>query len=52
LLGEKDSPADVRNKIYNFLLKYKVKYDVKEHNQYIKWRDEEDAKNKTRVGTN
>lgn len=36
LMGEKDSPADMPNKIYDFLLKYKIRYDVKEHREYIK----------------
>lgn len=26
LLGEKDSPADARNKVFEYLLKYKIKY--------------------------
>lgn len=36
LLGEKDSPADASNKIYQFLFKHRVKYDENEHNQYLK----------------
>jgi len=36
LLGEKDSPGDVSNKIFNYLLKYKIKYDEKEHKEYLK----------------
>ena len=36
LLGEKDSPADARNKIYEFLFKYRVIYDEKEHEEYLK----------------
>lgn len=36
LLGEKDSPADARNKIYQFLLKYKIKYDAEEHREFLK----------------
>lgn len=35
LLGEKDSIADKSNKIYDFLFKYKVKYDISEHKKYI-----------------
>ena len=35
-MGEKDSPADMPNKIYDFLLKYKIRYDAKEHREYIK----------------
>ena len=36
LLGEKDSPADASNKIYNFLFKYRVVYDAEKHNKYLK----------------
>lgn len=36
LLGEKDSVADMSNKIFNFLMKYKVKYDANEHREYLK----------------
>jgi len=36
LLGEKDSPADANNKVFQYLMKYKIKYDEKEHNEYIK----------------
>lgn len=36
LLGTKDSIADASNKIFNFLIKYKVKYDTKEHKEYLK----------------
>ena len=36
LMGEKDSPADMKNKIFNFLMKYRIKYDRKEHNEYLK----------------
>lgn len=36
LLKEKDSPADAKNKIYNFLMKYKVKYDAEHHRKYLK----------------
>lgn len=35
LLGDKDSPADGRNKIYNFLFKYRVVYDETEHQKYL-----------------
>ena len=35
LLGEKDSIADKPNKIYDFLFKYKVKYDISEHKKYL-----------------
>lgn len=36
LLGEKDSVADMSNKIFNFMMKYKVKYDDNEHRKYLK----------------
>ena len=36
LLGEKDSIADKPNKIFDFMMKYKVKYDDKEHQKYLK----------------
>jgi len=36
LLKDKESPADAQNKIYNFLFKYRVNYDEKEHREYIK----------------
>lgn len=36
LLGEKDSPADASNQVFQFLMKYKVKYDVEEHRKYLK----------------
>lgn len=36
LLGEKDSVADAPNKIFDFLMKYKIKYDSKEHELYLK----------------
>ena len=36
LLREKDSIADASNKIFNFLMKYKIKYDSKEHELYLK----------------
>jgi DNA primase len=34
LIGDKDSPADASNKIFNYLMKHKVKYDEKEHKIY------------------
>ena len=37
LLGEKDSIADKSSKIFNFMMKYKVKYDEKEHREYLKY---------------
>ena len=36
LLEEKDSPADANNKIYNFLFKYRIKYDEEKHREYLK----------------
>jgi len=39
LLESKESPADKQNKIYEFLWKYKVKYDEKEHREYLKWKE-------------
>lgn len=35
LLGEKDSPADAKNKVFNFLFKYRTKYDESEHQKYL-----------------
>lgn len=35
LIGANDSPADARNRIFNHLLKWRVKYDEKEHKRYI-----------------
>ncbi len=34
LLGDKDAPVDKGDKIYQFLLKHRVKYDENEHNKY------------------
>lgn len=36
LLGEKDSIADKPNKIFEFFMKHKVKYDASEHRKYLK----------------
>lgn len=36
LLGEKDSPADARNKDYQLLFENRIKYDENEHNKYLK----------------
>ena len=36
LIGEKDSIADAPNKIFDFLMKYKIKYNAKEHDIYLK----------------
>jgi len=35
LLGRKDSPADTRNKDYQFLFDNRIVYDVEEHKQYL-----------------
>ena len=35
LLGPKDSPADSKNKVYEFLFKYRVTYDEKMHRKYL-----------------
>lgn len=35
LLGEKDSPADAQNKIFEFLMQYRVTYDYEEHKKYL-----------------
>ena len=44
LLKDKESPMDLPNKYYNYLLKYKVKYDEKEHKEHLK--ETKDGKNK------
>lgn len=36
LLKNKDAPMDANNKIYQFLFKYRVKYDEHERQEYIK----------------
>lgn len=36
LLNDKDSIADKPNKIFNFLMKYKVKFDESEYKKYLK----------------
>lgn len=45
ILGEKESPADRPNKQYEFMLKYKVKYDEAEHKEYLLWQKEKQKKN-------
>lgn len=35
LLDEKDSPADAPNKVFEYLFRYKIKYDESEHKKYI-----------------
>ena len=42
--GEKDSPADAENKIYDYLFKYKIKYNEKERKEYKKWREKQEKK--------
>ena len=36
LIPEKSSPADCSNKIFNFLMKHKTKYDENERKEYLK----------------
>lgn len=36
LLNEKDSIADKKNNIFNYFMKYKIKYDITEHQEYLK----------------
>lgn len=36
LLGQKDSITDMSNKIFNFMMKYKIKFDEKEYREYLK----------------
>lgn len=37
ILGEKDSPVDKGNRVYNFLFNHRrTKYDENEHNEYLK----------------
>jgi DNA primase len=44
VLGEKDSPADSINKIYNFLFNHRVEYNEKEHIAYLKEKEERENK--------
>ena len=37
LLNEKDSIADAPKKVFEYLLKYRIKYDENEHIEYMKW---------------
>ena len=39
ILKGKDSPADASSKIYDYLFKYKVKYNDVERKEYHKWRE-------------
>ena len=36
LKGEKDSPADAENKVFDYLFKYRVEYTEKEHREYLR----------------
>ena len=36
LLKDKEAPMDANNKIYQFLFKYRIKYDEAEHREYLK----------------
>jgi len=36
LLGDKDSPADAKNKIYKYLFDHRVVYDECEHLEYLR----------------
>lgn len=36
LLKDKEAPMDANNKIYQFLFKHRIKYDEREHKEYIK----------------
>lgn len=45
ILSEKESPADRPNKQYEFMLKYKIKYDVAEHKEFLKWVNEKQKRN-------
>ena len=36
ILGEHDSIADIPNKVFDFFMKYKIKYNSEEHRQYLK----------------
>lgn len=36
LIGDKDSPVDASNKVYNFMFKYRIKYTENEHKEYLK----------------
>lgn len=35
--GSKDSPADMENKIFNFMFKHRKIYDEIEHKEYMKY---------------
>lgn len=44
ILDKKESPADKPNKQYQFMLKYKTKYDEAEHKELLKWQKEKHLK--------
>jgi DNA primase len=44
ILNDKESPADKPNKIYNFLFNHKFEYTEKEHNLYLKEKEEREKK--------
>ena len=45
ILDKKESPADRPNKQYEFMLKYKIKYDETEHKELLKWLKEKQKQN-------
>lgn len=50
LLKDKEAPMDATDKIYNYLLKYRITYDEIEHKKYLKYLKEiENEKNKRRT---
>ena len=44
LLKDKQSPADAKEKIYKYLFDYRVKYDEKEHQKFIKEKELKERK--------
>lgn len=44
IMGEKDSPADMPDKIYKFLFKHRIVYNEKEHVAYLKEKEEREKK--------
>jgi DNA primase len=46
LLKEKEAPMDAPDKMYKYLLKYRIPYDGKEHNEYLKYLEVKERKNK------
>lgn len=41
----KDSPADQKNKVYNFMLKHRIRYDESERKKYLAWQKENLTRN-------